>query len=158
MKIDKPLPLVDQDAEPYWQAAKEHRLALMRCSTCGLYLHPPGPRCHYCGGSQLEWVSLGDKIRGSVYSYVTVYRAVLRSFEEDVPYVVALCDVDGIPGVHIAGNVATDDVNDVHIGCKVTMTWEDRASGCSLPQWKLQTGMAPTSTGIAGREAPDKLL
>jgi hypothetical protein len=143
MTVTKPLPLEDVDAEPFWKAAQQHVLSLMRCADCDNFVHPPGPRCPTCGtGEGLQWVDFGNDVHGTVYSYVVVDRAMLRSFVDETPYVVALCDVDGAEGVHVAGNVLGCQADDVHIGDRVTMTWEDRAPGWSLPQWVLDPGVA----------------
>lgn len=143
MDLRKPLPSQDGNAEPYWEAARGHRLALLRCAACESYVHPPAPRCPSCAGeAPLEWEDLGSDIRGKVYSYVIVDRAVLSSFVEDVPYVVALCDLDRAPGIHLAANILRCAVDDVHIGTRVRMDWEDRTPEVSLPQWVLDAASA----------------
>ena len=58
------------------------------------------------------------------------------SFVEDVPYVVALVDVDGAPGIRITGNVAGIDPVEVSIGMRVRMFWEERGPGRAIPQWQ----------------------
>lgn len=149
--LEKPLPLQDDYAEPYWQAARSHRLVLLRCAACENYVHPPAPRCPTCGGGRtLAWEDIGTDVRGEVYSYVIVERAVLRSFMADVPYVAALCDLDRIPGIHIAANVFGCSVEDVHVGTRVRMVWEDRTPEVSLPQWVLDIAAA-TGSGASER-------
>ena len=99
-------------------------------------MHPPGPGCPWCGGAELTWHTLGTDITGTVYSYIVVHRAFLRSFVDDVPYIVALVDVDGVPGVHITGNVLGVDPDEISIGMRVRMFWEERAPGRGVPQWQ----------------------
>jgi len=132
----KPLPLEDADQQPYWDAANRHELALQKCTACGELIHPPGPGCPWCGEDECTWVNLGSDISGTVYSFIVVHRAFLQSFVEDVPYVVALVDVDGAPGIRITGNIVGLDPSAVSIGMRVRMFWEDRASGRAVPQWQ----------------------
>jgi uncharacterized OB-fold protein len=136
ISFSKPLPLQDADQQPYWDAANRHELALQKCTSCGEFVHPPGPGCPWCGEGEFTWVNLGNEISGSVYSFIVVHRAFLQSFVDDVPYVIALIDVDGAPGIRITGNVAGVEPDQVSIGMRVRMFWEDRALGYSIPQWQ----------------------
>ncbi len=134
--VHRPVPVRDLDTAPYWEAAKDHRLTLKRCQSCGRFVHPPGPGCPHCGGVDLSWVDVGDDIRGTVYSYTIVYRNVMPEFNVDVPYVVALVQVADIPGVKITANLVNADPASVSIGMRVRMIWEDIAGDVSLPQWE----------------------
>jgi len=132
----KPLPLDDLDQVPYWEAARQHQLALQKCLACGELVHPPGPGCPWCGGADLDWVNLGSDVTGTVYSFIVVHRAFLQSFVNDVPYVVALCEIEGAPGVRITANIRNIDPTDVHIGMRVRMVWEERTPDSTIPQWE----------------------
>lgn len=138
----KAVPEPDPDSAPYWEAAKKRRLSLERCNACAGFVHPPGPGCPNCGSDDLGWSDLGSDIHGTIHSMVTVYRAFTEGFQGDTPYVAALCEVDGAPGVRILGNIGGVDVTEVEIGARVKMIWEDRAPDGVLPQWALD-GEAP---------------
>lgn len=137
-KVAKPVPLDDNDQRPYWHAASQGRLVLQRCAGCGRHVHPPAPGCPYCGGADLVWDDLGSEISGHVYSYVVVHRPFLRSFIDDVPYVVALVELDGVDDiVRVTGNIlGLENPSDVEIGMPVRMLWEDRGEGVTVPQWE----------------------
>ncbi len=132
----KPVPYEVPDESPYWVAAAEHTLALQRCSACDKFVHPPRPGCPFCQSPETTWVTIGDQITGTIYTFVTVYRAFDPSFNADVPYIVALCDVDQAPGVRITANVIGDR-DGIEIGNRVKMTWEDRPGDFTAPQWEL---------------------
>ena len=36
------------DTEPFWEAAKAHRLTACQCGDCGQYRMPPSPYCPNC--------------------------------------------------------------------------------------------------------------
>ena len=67
--VAKPLPKPTQWSQPFWEAAREHRLVLRRCDACGTYQHPPYPSCEVCYGEDFSWVeaagaSLAVRLRG----------------------------------------------------------------------------------------------
>jgi uncharacterized OB-fold protein len=132
----KPLPLEDADQQPYWDGANRHELVVQRCAACGKLVHPPGPGCPWCGAGEFSWVSLGSEVDGSVYSFIVVHRPFLQSFVDESPYVVALVDVDDAPGIRITANIVDVDPSAVSIGMRVRMTWERRAPGREIPQWR----------------------
>jgi len=138
MNSEKPLPLVsDPDGAPYWAAAKRHRLSLQQCDQCHSFLYPPGPACPHCGSSLISYNDIGSEVTGRVYSYIISYRAFVAGFSDDVPYVVALVDVDGVPDVKILADLIDCRPDEVRIGMPVHMTWEDRTEDVTLPQWKV---------------------
>lgn len=49
-------------------AAKEHRLVIQRCVSCGTLRHPTGPMCGHC--RSLDWDTVDACGRGIVYSFV----------------------------------------------------------------------------------------
>ena len=61
MAITHPAPILTEDNEAYWLAAKEGRLVGQRCSGCGRFNHPPRPMCPQCHSTVWEMVEL-DKV------------------------------------------------------------------------------------------------
>jgi uncharacterized OB-fold protein len=128
----KPLPLPDADTAPYWQAASEHRFAGQRCTACGTYAFPPLPRCPECLTRTMEWVELSG--RGTVFSYCVMHLPLIIGFAP--PYVVADVDLEEQPGLRITTNILNCPIEDVRIGMPVTVTFEDREGGVTLPQFE----------------------
>lgn len=131
----KPIPLKDIDNAPYWDAADNHQLALQKCEDCNAYSQPPGPTCAKCGSENVRFEQLGDDITATVYSYVVSYRPFLPGFQDELPTIIALGQLDQIPEVKIMCNILQCEEKDLEIGMPIRMTWigitEDRA----LPQW-----------------------
>jgi uncharacterized OB-fold protein len=90
-------PTIDADSAPWWDALDEKRLLLPRCKACGRYWFPPTPGCPHCGATQHELVEASG--RGSLYSWVVVQRALHPAFINDVPYTIALVDLEEGPRV-----------------------------------------------------------
>lgn len=137
VKYEKPIPLKNLDNAPYWDAADRHELALQKCNTCSSYNHPPGPACASCGSTDLTWDNLGSTITGTIYSYVVSYRPFLPGFQHDIPLVIAVVELDNLPGVRIIGNVLDGNADNVTIGTAVNMVWVDATEERAIPQWVL---------------------
>ena len=92
-------PLVDEDSAPYWQGLREHRLLLQRCSDCGETRFPPMPGCPNCGSSESE--ELEVVAGGTVYSWISVHRAITEATEPELPYHIAVVEL--APGCRTVG-------------------------------------------------------
>ncbi|MFJ7832531.1 Zn-ribbon domain-containing OB-fold protein [Peribacillus sp. NPDC097284] len=135
MEYQKPIPVKTQDNTPYWDGADRHELILQKCNSCQEYSHPPGPSCAKCGSTELSWESQGSDINGKVYSYIISYRPFLPGFQDDLPLIIAIVELDKLPDVKLIGNILQCSTDDVHIGMQVKMTWEKMTEEHSLPQW-----------------------
>ena len=101
MAYAKPLPEPSEVTRRYWEAARAHRLELQRCGDCERFVFYPRPLCPHCGGTRLEWRPASG--RGTLYSYTVARRAPIPSFEGDVPYVIAIVELE--EGPHFTSNV-----------------------------------------------------
>lgn len=137
VKYEKPIPLKTIDNTPYWDAADLHELALQKCDSCNSYNHPPGPSCASCGSVNIIWENHGSDIQGKVYSYVVSYRPFLPGFQNDIPLVIAIVELDHLPEVKIIGNILKGNAENVTIGTPVKMVWEDVTENRAVPQWIL---------------------
>lgn len=135
MSYQKPIPVKTQDNQPYWDAADRHELVLQKCETCNSYNHPPGPACAKCGSVELSWESQGNDITGTIYSYVVSYRPFLPGFQDDLPTIIVVVELDNLQEVRIIGNVLGCAPEEVKIGMPVKMIWQDITEDRALPQW-----------------------
>lgn len=135
MDNQKPIPVKTQDNSPYWDGADRHELILQKCNSCQEYSHPPGPSCAKCGGTELSWESQGSEISGKVYSYIISYRPFLPGFQDDLPLIIAIVEIDKLPNVRLIGNVLQCSTDDIQIGLPVKMIWKELTEERSLPQW-----------------------
>ncbi len=120
----------DPSTEPFWQAAKEHRLTACRCGQCGAFRMPPSPFCPECQSAAVEWPTLPGT--GTVFSFAIC----TRSPYPDVPdftYVPVVVDLDGAPGTRLVSNIVGLPADDVAIGMKVSVDWNPIQEGWVLP-------------------------
>ena len=100
-----------------WRLREQrYRLQGSRCPDCESLYFPPRQICSKCRGTSLEGHYLSG--RGSVYSFTTVYQAP-EGFEQNVPYVVALIDLE--EGPRLTAQLTDVDPERVEIGMPVEM-------------------------------------
>ncbi|HEV2008163.1 MAG TPA: Zn-ribbon domain-containing OB-fold protein [Burkholderiales bacterium] len=126
---ERPVPTPDAATAPYWSAAHERRLVMPRCLDCSRYHFYPRTLCPHCGSARLEWSECSG--RGTVYSYTIVHRAPSPAFAADVPYVVAVVEID--EGLRLMTNVVGCAPDTVRIGMKVGVTFRQVADDVTLP-------------------------
>ena len=130
---DKPLPVIDGESRPYWDALKQHRLTLKRCHDCGKHHFYPRVLCPHCHSDAVEWVDACGT--GTSYSFTIARRPAGPAFKADTPYVVAVIDLD--EGARMMTNIVTDDVEAVRIGQRVTVRYDDVTDEVTLPKFRL---------------------
>lgn len=111
-----PQPLPDVDTEGFWQATAGGYLAMCRCRSCRQWLQPPLERCRICAAETAFEPVAGT---GVIYSFIVVRQAAVPGYLHDLPYVVALVDLDEQPGLRLPGRVVDIDPGDVSVGMRV---------------------------------------
>jgi hypothetical protein len=129
----KPVPVPDAVSAAYWDGAVAGELRVSRCAPRGHLSHPPDVSCPVCGSTTLEPVPVSG--HGSVYSFTVVHQAFDSAFLSELPYVVALVELDDQPGLRVLTNLVECDVDAVEIGMPVEVTFEAR-DGVVIPQFR----------------------
>jgi len=128
-----PVPDLDDPLmAPFWAACREHRLTAQRCTACGDLRFPALPICPTCLEMGTEWVDVAAD--GTIWSYVVYHRAFHPGLAHLVPYPVAI--VENADGVRYTGRVVSPR-DEVEIGAKVRVTFEDLTPEFTLPVWQL---------------------
>lgn len=102
-------PAIDVDSASWWQTLAEARFELPRCTACGAFFFPPGPRCPGCGGDEVILDSAPTG--GRIYSWIVVHYPQDPAFADDVPYTVVAVHLDAGPrlfGRLLSGNPERD--------------------------------------------------
>ena len=114
-----PLPVLNQDNAPFYEAARRGELRFQKCSDCGLFRHYPRPICPACLSRRSTWeLSTG---RGTVYTWTIVRGPTLPAFEAKLPYNVV--DVLMDEGVHFVSEVLDCAPEEIHAGMPVEATF-----------------------------------
>lgn len=137
--VRKPLPAVTPETKPFWDAAAQQKLVMQRCHECNAWVWTPRPSCNECGSDKVEWTPMSG--RGEVYSFTVIRqiagRAASQAFQSDIPYVVAWVDLD--EGPRMITNIIGCPVEDVAIGMKVAVVFEQASNDVWLPKFKPAT-------------------
>jgi uncharacterized OB-fold protein len=120
------------DTEPFWLAARDHRLTACECAKCGHFRMPPSPYCPECSSREKNWPTLSGT--GTVFSFAVCNKNPANG--EDYIYVPVVVDLDGAPGTRLNANVTGCNAEDVRIGMKVAVEWTPIADGWVLPNFR----------------------
>lgn len=130
----RPRPALTRDNKWWFDAAKEHRLMIQRCTKCGVLRHPPRPRCDKCGS--YEWNGLEASGKGTVYSFVVMHYPQVPSF--DYPLPIGLIELE--EGTRLVANLVEVEPSDIKVGMAVELVWEDHDEELTLPAFKPAGG------------------
>lgn len=128
----KHFPRPTPETEAYWEGCRKHELLLQRCTQCNEFQFYPRIICTNCASEDLEWVKGSG--RGQVLTFAIVRRAVSEAYAADVPYVVALIQLD--EGPTMMSNIVQCDPETVKIGSPVQVIFEDWSEEISVPQFR----------------------
>jgi uncharacterized OB-fold protein len=120
---------------PFWTAARGHRLVAPRCTHCQTFRFPPGPFCYVCQHQDVELVELPGT--GTVYTFTIARQAVVPELRNHVPYVIAVIEPDGAPGIRMIANIVESDPEAVAIGSKAAVVWDDASDEVTIPRFRL---------------------
>lgn len=128
----KPLPISSPESQPFWEGCRRHELLLQRCPQCQAFWFPPSMLCPECLGTVWEWTKTSG--RGSVYSFVVFHRIYHTGFANEIPYVVAVVELE--EGPHLISNLIGCDPHAVHCEMHVEVVFEDVSEAVTLPKFR----------------------
>jgi uncharacterized OB-fold protein len=132
MCYDKPLPKVNADNKPFWDGCKAHQLRFQKCRDCGLVRWPASLICPQCHSQNTDWITSAGK--GKLYSYVIYRVAYHPGFEDDLPYVVGIVELE--EGLHLLTNIIGCNLEEMVCDMRVEVTWDDITENFSLPKFQ----------------------
>ena len=150
MISDAPLPALDEQSAPFWEACGAGELRIQRCTSCQRLRMPPRPMCPWCGSFGSVWsLSTGT---GHVWSVVVPHPPLLPAFAEVAPYNVIVVELDDDPGqdappIRLVGNLVESadggigaiDPSTIVIREPVRVVFgsplQDEEGAVTLPRW-----------------------
>jgi uncharacterized OB-fold protein len=129
---EKPLPIKTADNARYWESAKAHALELPRCGQCGTFRYPPGSCCPRCLSDEVDWQPVSG--RGTIYSFIVVHQRYDPSFAGDLPYNVAVVQLE--EGPRLVTNIVGIPNDALTIGMTVQVTYDDVTEELTLPKFE----------------------
>jgi uncharacterized protein len=138
MSATRPLPLADETSAPFWEAAREHRLAIQRCSVCLHWNHAPSLACPACGSFALSFQVVSGT--GRLHSWTVLADPPAPGFVGRLPLMVGVVELAEQEGLLMVANVLEADPADLRIGLPLQVLFEDVTADCVLPQFRPVKG------------------
>ena len=127
----RPAPPATELTEPFWAGGLSGELRLQQCANCGHIRYPISTICPVCWSADYDWTPLSGG--GTVQSHIVFERAYHEAWADQVPYVVALIELD--EGPVLVSNVVGVPPSAVRVGQPVTVTFARRSATAALPQF-----------------------
>jgi hypothetical protein len=124
-------PLTDPLVGPYFEAAAQGRLVVQRCNSCGALRWPPLSGCPDCLGRDTTWVDVAPS--GTVWSFVVYHRAFQAALKDEIPYTVAMVQLDD--GPYVVGRLTPAD-EPVVVGDRVAAEFAE-LDGVPTVRWRV---------------------
>jgi uncharacterized protein len=128
----KPIPVMQPWTKEFWKGTKNSQLLIQECSDCQSKIFYPRQYCPECWSGNLKWSQASG--RATVYSFTTTQDMVEPKFWDDLPYVLAMVDLE--EGIRMMTRIVDCDPEDVQIGMDVEVVFEDITNECALPMFK----------------------
>jgi uncharacterized OB-fold protein len=136
------LPVIDDEARPFFAAAARGELVMPRCTATGRFVFPPRAMSR-SRPARPQWVRVSG--RGTVWSFVVSHPPLLPWYAERAPYAVAVVALDEDPRLRLVGNLVAReggpigevDPATLRIGARLRVCFERVSEEIALPRWLL---------------------
>ena len=128
----KPLPEIDDINRPFWEATQRGELRLQRCKDCRHVWYPAGTNCPKCLSTSFERGPMSG--RGTVWSFIVYHHCWHRGFEKEIPYNVAMIQLE--EGPIVITNVVDVKNEAIKVGMPVKVVFEPATDEVTLFKFK----------------------
>ena len=129
---NKPDPLVNNWARPFWDGTRKNKLLIQKCSDCEKHIFYPRMACPFCFSDNIEWVEASGK--GTIYSFTVVENNAPSPFVPDMPFVIAVVILE--EGVRMLTNIVEYDPKALQCDQAVEVTFVKRNDEFTMPMFK----------------------
>jgi len=126
----RPRPVMTKDTAFFWEAARQHRLVIQRCTRCGRLRHPPMPSCPHC--LSLEWDTVDACGRGMLTTYTVLHRPLAPPFTG--PQLIGVITLE--EGTKLVAGLVGVERNRVAIGMPLQVEFLDCDPELTLPVFR----------------------
>ena len=132
MTYKKPLPKPTKWSAKFWDGTKRHKLLIQKCRKCNKYIFYPKIYCTYCFSEDLEWVQSSGK--GIIYSYTVVMNNPVSSFMDDIPFVIAIVELN--ERVRMLSHIVGYDDMEIKCDMEVEVIFEELNDQFTIPKFR----------------------
>jgi len=130
----KPLPQPDPVTAPYWESLKAHGMKIQRCNDTGKFFFYPRGLSPFTWSDNISWEPVSGI--GKLHAFTIVHNNRAPGFSDEIPYVVAMIELD--EGVRVMSNLidVQADPDHVKIGMPVELVYDDVTNEVTLPKFR----------------------
>lgn len=129
----KPVPSPESRLdEEFWRHCASEQLCFQVCGACETWRHLPRSICAHCGSADWSWKECRG--RGRLYSWTVTHQPNLPQFLQDVPYVVAVIELE--EGVRMVSHLRGVDPAELEIDLPVALEFERVSDDVALPMFR----------------------
>jgi len=137
---DRPVPSPDEWSQPFFDATLRGELLLQHCGACGRWMWPVRPRCIDCLSDDLRWEPSSGS--ATLYSFTLVHQLVHPGFKGEMPYNLALVDLD--EGVRIHTSIVGIPNDQLQIGMALSVVFVPGSDEIAVPMFRPADESATT--------------
>ena len=130
--LSQPRPVPTVESAEFWNGTLGGELRVQHCTACGHNQLYPRSVCTNCHSADLTWRAASGA--GSVYSVTVVRRAPNAALAADVPYAIALIELD--EGPRLLANIVGCAPDDIRIDQRVRVDFDDECEGVRVPRFR----------------------
>lgn len=112
----------DLNLELFQAIVSSRHMCLQRCDNCGRYSHPPRMYCGNCFSGDYSYPEISGA--GTVYSYTISRHTAEPAWQDELPYLTVVVELD--EGPRVVGAATLPDPTMVKIGQRVHVVPEKR--------------------------------
>ena len=117
-----PVPVTNPETAQFWEAAKQGKFLIKRCTPCGEPHYFPRSICPFCFSDKTVWEESSGE--------ATIYTFSLMRKSPTGPYAIAYVTLKEGPSLQT--NIVDCDMDKLKIGQKVKVVWKP-TDGAPLP-------------------------
>jgi uncharacterized OB-fold protein len=133
---ERPIPAVDERSKPFFDATLRGELLLQHCGTCGRWTWPVKVRCIECLADDLRWEPASGL--GTLYTFTLVHQIVHPGFKDEMPYNLALVDLD--EGVRVHTSIVGVPNDELRIGMRLRVVFVPASEEIAIPMFEPSPG------------------
>ena len=126
------IPEPTEASAPFFDGAKAGKLRLQVCEACGAWAYPPTNICSHCGSTEIAWRDASGA--GTAYAHGRLQRPYHARHKDRLPLILAQVDID--EGLRLNTNVVDIDPNELKVGARVEVAFEEFPDGGVIPVFK----------------------
>ena len=128
----RPIPVAVDESREFYDGAKQHKLVLQRCTSCGEWRLPGRDRCSACWSTDTEWAQASGK--GRLYTWGVMHQQYSPAFAGEIPYNYAYVELD--EGPRLITNIVGCPNEDLRTDMPLEAVYDDVSEETTLVRFR----------------------